>query len=166
MRRMIKARKPECDGHGKKTKHGHHSKHSIYGSLNGTPVGLTLAQTGVNLDFVEAGPTAGMIANPDRDTITVKTPGVYEVTFSLTTEFVNTEVAGVNYSLFINEVIVDASEIAFFKDAGDEPFGSPGSKTILLNLKANDVISVRPFIFVGEAVYYRNPTLVVTKVDK
>ncbi|SDN09224.1 hypothetical protein SAMN04488137_3481 [Fictibacillus solisalsi] len=160
MRKMIKAKKPKGSWKGFR-----HLQSKIYGSLNGTPADLTQALTGVNVDFVAAGPTYGMIANPDDDTITVKTPGAYDVTISLTNEFINTSRVFVQYSIFINEVMADASLFSFFKEQGEEPTASEESKTITLNLNANDVISVRPIVVGGPAAYYRDPTLVVKEAE-
>lgn len=165
MGKYIKARCHDESTWGHREKHHHGFKSDkVYGSLLGTPVGLTQALTNVNLDFVEAGPTNGVIANPKTDTITIKSGGVYSVSFSLTNEFVNADEGVAVYDLYVNGKIVEASQINFSKAQGIGPLAIPGEKTILLQLRAKDVISVRPNVF--GVSYYRNPTLVVEKITK
>ncbi|MGF9947288.1 hypothetical protein ABEX44_29290 [Priestia megaterium] len=134
----------------------------VYGSLFGDPMVFTAAANNTNLNFITAGPTNGMIANPANNSITVNIFGVYEITFSLTNQIV--AIGSSQYSIFLNNTTnITTSNIFFQANVVLLTTRAPGEKTILTTLNPNDVITVRPTAVVGTNSY-GNPTLIVTKV--
>ncbi|MFD9628971.1 hypothetical protein [Peribacillus muralis] len=123
---------------------------------------FTTAVNNTNLNFITAGPTAGMVANPATDSITVNTFGVYEINYSLSNQIV--AVGSVQYSLFLNNTTAVAASNMFFQaNVALLTTRSPGSNTILITLNPSDIITVRPTAVVG-VVSYGNPNLVVKKI--
>ncbi|EJR30376.1 hypothetical protein, partial [Bacillus mycoides] len=120
---------------------------------------------GINLTFGSIGPISGMTANAASGIITVNTSGIYEINFSLTAREGG---AGepIQYSLFLNNLTNVTTSIIYFARGGGAGADSlqPGSKTILISLNANTIISVRATNFVGTNHSYINPTLIIKRI--
>lgn len=134
----------------------------IFGSLYNPTNTFQTAVIGVPLNFTIAGPTNGMVADPVNDSITVNSYGLYEINFSLSNQ--GSGPSSVRYSIFINGVKIDISDIIFTVTGTTATIISPGSKTILITLNAGDVITVEPALQALNSSY-NNPALIVKKIS-
>ncbi|WP_163530115.1 hypothetical protein [Halobacillus ihumii] len=134
----------------------------VYGSLYGLSSNFLTPVNHKPIEFVTAGPTSGMDADPVTNSITVNSPGIYEVEFSLTNSVSNSAGTFLRYSIVINENIQFIGSLYFSNSTTATNFYN-GSKKMLLNLNSNDIITVVPNGIVGNNQYL-NPELIVKKI--
>ncbi|KOR76514.1 hypothetical protein AM233_25910, partial [Bacillus sp. FJAT-22058] len=134
---------------------------SIFGSLYGQP--STFVPAGGTIDFITAGPTSGMTADPVTNSITVNSAGVYEVNFSLTDRVSNSASTFIRYTIHVNGVDDPKSSI-YFSNSDPNEIWFNGSKTTILILNSGDVLTVVASGIVGNNQYL-NPALNVIKIS-
>ena len=134
----------------------------VFGSLYGIETFL-VPIVNTPIEFATAGPTSGMIADPATNSITINSNGVYEVSYALNNRVNNSNNLFIRYSIFINGVQNTESSMTFLNNFPGETRDN-GSKTVLLTLNTNDVLTVRTLGVIGNN-QYGNPTLIVEKIS-
>ena len=114
--------------------------------------------TKVEYDFV--GPSANVKLSIVNDTITVNESGVYEISMSLTLGINPTDLA--RGFLFVNNVPLNFSAVSLTVTSNTQALTTV-SKTIQLDLLANDVIDVR-IHKVGDSVIVGSSSLTINRI--
>ena len=126
--------------------------------------GILLAIDNSNVDFNMVGPSSGVTLDTTDNSITVNSPGVYNITFSTTIDILENAVSNsIEFQLSINGNPDFVREIEF------TPFGTGTieidtlSRTDQVELAQGDAIRIFIPIVTGR-ITYSNSSLVVTKV--
>ncbi|MEH6841865.1 hypothetical protein V7Z47_25285, partial [Priestia megaterium] len=116
---------------------------------------IDVDETKVDYDFV--GPSANVTLSIVNDTITINESGVYEISMSLTLGINPTDLA--RGFLFVNDVPLNFSAVSLTVTSNTLALATV-SKTIQLDLLANDVIDVR-IHKVGDSVIVGSSSLTI-----
>ncbi|MED4115696.1 hypothetical protein ACMYUM_29305 (plasmid) [Priestia megaterium] len=119
---------------------------------------IDLDGTKVDYDFV--GPSANVTLSIVNDTITINESGVYEISMSLTLGINPTDLA--RGFLFINDIPLNFSAVSLTVTSNTLALATV-SKTIQLDLLANDVIDVR-IHKVGDSVIVGSSSLTINRI--
>jgi len=119
---------------------------------------IDVDETKVDYDFV--GPSANVTLSIVNDTITINESGVYEISMSLTLGINPTDLA--RGFLFVNDVPLSFSAVSLTVTSNTLALATV-SKTIQLNLLANDVIDVR-IHKVGDSVIVGSSSLTINRI--
>jgi hypothetical protein len=106
------------------------------------------------------GPSANVTLSIVNDTITINESGVYEISMSLTLGINPTDLA--RGFLFINDVPLNFSAVSLTVTSNTLALATV-SKTIQLDLLANDVIDVR-IHKVGDSVIVGSSSLTINRI--
>jgi len=119
---------------------------------------IDVDETKVDYDFV--GPSANVTLSIVNDTITINESGVYEISMSLTLGINPTDLA--RGFLFVNDVPLNFSAVSLTVTSNTLALATV-SKTIQLDLLANDVIDVR-IHKVGDSVIVGSSSLTINRI--
>lgn len=119
---------------------------------------IDVDETKVDYDFV--GPSANVTLSIVNDTITINESGVYEISMSLTLGINPTDLA--RGFLFVNDVPLNFSAVSLTVTSNTQALTTV-SKTIQLDLLANDVIDVR-IHKVGDSVIVGSSSLTINRI--
>ena len=119
---------------------------------------IDVDETKVDYDFV--GPSANVTLSIVNDTITINQSGVYEISMSLTLGINPTDLA--RGFLFVNDVPLNFSAVSLTVTSNTQALTTV-SKTIQLDLLANDVIDVR-IHKVGDSVIVGSSSLTINRI--
>lgn len=130
-----------------------------FGSLR-KESGQVIDVDGTRVDYDFVGPSANVTLNIVNDTITINESGVYEISMSLTLGINPTDLArGV---LFVNDIPLNFSAVSLTVTSNTLALATV-SKTIQLDLLANDVIDVR-IHKVGDSVIVGSSSLTINRI--
>jgi hypothetical protein len=132
---------------------------SAFGSLR-KESGQVIDVDGTKVDYDFVGPSANVTLNIVNDTITINESGVYEISMSLTLGINPTDLA--RGFLFVNDVPLNFSAVSLTVTSSTLALATV-SKTIQLDLLANDVIDVR-IHKVGDAVIVGSSSLTINRI--
>lgn len=119
---------------------------------------IDVDETKVDYDFV--GPSANVTLSIVNDTITINESGVYEISMSLTLGINPTDLA--RGFLFVNDVPLNFSAVSLTVTSNTLALATV-SKTIQLDLLANDVIDVR-IHKVGDSIIVGSSSLTINRI--
>ena len=130
-----------------------------FGSLR-KESGQVIDVDGTKVDYDFVGPSANVTLSIVNDTITINESGVYEISMSLTLGINPTDLA--RGFLFVNDVPLNFSAVSLTVTSNTLALATV-SKTIQLNLLANDVIDVR-IHKVGDSVIVGSSSLTINRI--
>ena len=130
-----------------------------FGSLR-KESGQVIDVDGTKVDYDFVGPSANVTLSIVNDTITINESGVYEISMSLTLGINPTDLA--RGFLFVNDVPLNFSAVSLTVTSNTLALATV-SKTIQLDLLANDVIDVR-IHKVGDSVIVGSSSLTINRI--
>ncbi|GAB1779598.1 hypothetical protein [Priestia megaterium] len=130
-----------------------------FGSLR-KESGQVIDVDGTKVDYDFVGPSANVTLSIVNDTITINESGVYEISMSLTLGINPTDLA--RGFLFVNDVPLNFSAVSLTVTSNTQALTTV-SKTIQLDLLANDVIDVR-IHKVGDSVIVGSSSLTINRI--
>lgn len=130
-----------------------------FGSLR-KESGQVIDVDGTKVDYDFVGPSANVTLSIVNDTITIDESGVYEISMSLTLGINPTDLA--RGFLFVNDVPLNFSAVSLTVTSNTLALATV-SKTIQLDLLANDVIDVR-IHKVGDSVIVGSSSLTINRI--
>ncbi|MCY9017539.1 hypothetical protein MOF32_29375 [Priestia megaterium] len=130
-----------------------------FGSLR-KESGQVINVDGTKVDYDFVGPSANVTLSIVNDTITINESGVYEISMSLTLGINPTDLA--RGFLFVNDVPLNFSAVSLTVTSNTLALTTV-SKTIQLDLLANDVIDVR-IHKVGDSVIVGSSSLTINRI--
>ncbi|MCU7766689.1 hypothetical protein [Priestia megaterium] len=130
-----------------------------FGSLR-KESGQVIDVDGTKVDYDFMGPSANVTLSIVNDTITINESGVYEISMSLTLGINPTDLA--RGFLFVNNVPLNFSAVSLTVTSNTQALTTV-SKTIQLDLLANDVIDVR-IHKVGDSVIVGSSSLTINRI--
>ncbi|MFF2445125.1 hypothetical protein [Priestia megaterium] len=130
-----------------------------FGSLR-KESGQVIDVDGTKVDYDFVGPSANVTLSIVNDTITINESGVYEISMSLTLGINPTDLA--RGFLFVNDIPLNFSAVSLTVTSNTQALTTV-SKTIQLDLLANDVIDVR-IHKVGDSVIVGSSSLTINRI--
>ncbi len=130
-----------------------------FGSLR-KESGQVIDVDGTKVDYDFVGPSANVTLNIVNNTITINELGIYEISVSLTLGINPTDLA--RGFLFVNDVPINFSAVSLTVTSSTQALATV-SKTIQLDLLANDVIDVR-IHKVGDSVIVGSSSLTINRI--
>ncbi|MDC0705792.1 MULTISPECIES: hypothetical protein [Priestia] len=130
-----------------------------FGSLR-KESGQVIDVDGTKVDYDFVGPSANVTLSIVNDTITINESGIYEISMSLTLGINPTDLA--RGFLFVNDVPLNFSAVSLTVTSNTQALTTV-SKTIQLDLLANDVIDVR-IHKVGDSVIVGSSSLTINRI--
>ncbi|WP_280146824.1 hypothetical protein [Priestia megaterium] len=130
-----------------------------FGSLR-KESGQVINVDGTKVDYDFVGPSANVTLSIVNDTLTINESGVYEISMSLTLGINPTDLA--RGFLFVNDVPLNFSAVSLTVTSNTLALTTV-SKTIQLDLLANDVIDVR-IHKVGDSVIVGSSSLTINRI--